>query len=420
MAVHFGWYGSRGTDTNLPTPSPVTRQNVIDFMKSTNPDPYLVPTFDVYMSYGVDLATDMNNYHTLVQEIIGIEGILDDQGNPQLLLQLPIIALNDIQNGVGTAKVLNIEQTYNTNVRVWGYYIEEPNLNDRWSPATVATACGVLTKPVVVNIRSNELQSEYNSYAQAFPTPKVDILSGFHYPLAQNTAEWANISTLGDYFPNSPGPDALIKVRTAAQANGINFWFAAQAYTGLNPSPPHFDTRREPIVQGTGTGRRSPELKWITHRILVEGGRGVLLYHFNRSYDNLHFAEKYMGDQIQGESTNRALDTTPKDNYYQVTGKAQLVSSSGGAIAWTYHYFGNSYWLVVVDKTPDITGVGTRSYTFNCDLETFINNFQFLQERYDNPGSNLTATRVGSTSYMQFSHQMQQGGVKLYRFFCGP
>lgn len=93
MTAHFGWFGTRGVDTNLPTESPVNDSQVGLFMRTPEPvDPYRERTFDIYMSYGVD-GYDIPSYKTFVIEVLGL---LDTEGKPpKLLLKLPIFALDN-------------------------------------------------------------------------------------------------------------------------------------------------------------------------------------------------------------------------------------------------------------------------------------------------------------------------------------
>ena len=344
---------------------------------------------DLYMAYGVEELPDWNAYSEAVDQIIN--DVLA-QGGRQLLLILPHYALNDCeQNHNDTIALEQIKNRYGSHPRVYGFFVEEPNKasetnnENRWHSSTVAAVRQIL-QPLVTNLRAFETTEDtYRSYAEA-----TDWLCGFEYPLDKDTDEWQNIESM--QRNDSP----LVKLR---RSTNHDFWFCAQAYTGV---PTNFDRKRQPLVHGADSSGESFELTWMTYRALVEGAKGILFYHFNRSDDRLHAAVRRMCTRIHTTGLNRALATPFKVNLSKCV--------EGDNVFWTYRFHNNSYWLLVVDANPETPG--TREFVFEYDVESNLSSAHELRNM--NNGSVHPSQHIGGSKH-RFSDTMHRGGYGLYR-----
>ena len=405
MAIQFGWFGTRSRAAGTPTPDPVSNADILSWVGSS---------LGLYMPYGVEGAAGWEQYESWVDDIL--QNALA-RGGRHLLLPLPALALNEIEDSgqLERSFLHRIRDKYDDESRTWGYYIEEPNRpaedavqpanapprrrrrRARWSPETVGVARGSLKKRVVTTVMAaRATMRTYRDYAA-----QTDILCGFHYPLAHDTPEWANIEQL--QAADSP----LVSLKRNTGEGG--FWFCVQAYTGQ----PNFDSRRQPTVHSSGDSRHSFELMWMTHRALVQGARGILFYHHNRSDTELHEAVRRMCERINDCELDEVLAAGNKDRL------ATPVSGMNG-VQWAYRFYRDSYWLLVVDATPETPG--ERSYTFDCSLENSQRSgaFSRVEEVYGAPGVAIPATTRPGRHKKRFSGSMHRGGVKLYRLFCGP
>ena len=85
--IHFGWYGTRAADTDLPTPGPVTRDQVVSWGGCA---------LDTFIPYGMAAAASWDTY----VRVAGNAVALVREGEPiRLLLELPAILWADLRAG---------------------------------------------------------------------------------------------------------------------------------------------------------------------------------------------------------------------------------------------------------------------------------------------------------------------------------
>lgn len=434
MAIHLGWYG------NLS-------------MSSSDVSTYTDDTaMDVLMLFGFRGLADWSTYRTAVNS--ALSNIISSN-DVKLLLELPAYALNYVKNNGGdTSLIEEIGDEYDDEPKVWGYYIEEPNYHG-WDEDVVSDAVTVLGKQTVVNLQSGGVsQQTVNDYASG---TAAGFIGGFMYPLIWNDPnEWENIEKLVD--PNDSN-EILLKLRDNSYGGApfhTKFWFGLQAFDGETFDPAQ--SQRPPIVKtwedadpdgepdtwAQNNPKTSPEFIWMLHRAIYEGADGCLFFAFYRagidasSKTNLRQAVRNIFDLMGDESAHHALSTTPKatsDDSSTDWVRVIEPSTPDDHILYSYHYYGGSYWLLVMDKYPERTGdpypIDLR---IQCNIPLIYDDFVTINQRYGvtqkNDGRGTTipssipspqpdkfrefwADYNGTYSY---ELGLRRGEVKLYRF----
>lgn len=444
MAIQFGWYGTRGSGDDVTDP-PVTEAQIEAWNGSA---------LSVYVSYGLRTQTQWADWQNDAEDVVDL---LDPSDDIRLIMEIPLLALNQIKDNpcepdnVRYAYIDYINSTYgkvsgvDQDSRVYGFYTDEPNWPDHdIDDGTISLATARLGKDFIVMVRPAGAsdasdpgseqppnvypadQDTYSDYAAA----ATDI-AGFWYPLASSSSEWANIEEIAD----TSGQAASMHF-AQNNASGRPFWFAAQAG--------QWSSKRMPVKdQWDNPGKwcddkwHSDELFWMMHRAVYAGAKGVLFYHFNKADANMHAAVYNMCDLLEYESANRALDTTPLATHDNPdTSWVKVIE--GSDILWSYHYYSNSYWLLILDATPETSSGKPHSLKFQCKLgdqggADLFESFSVLNQRYgveqpDGRGTTIAASNNGGTDFKEFrayneqdyDYRLKQGEVKLYRFVCGP
>ena len=391
MAIHFAPMGSRGQKG-------MRHSHLEDHMEGT--------AIDLYMSFGLRTLPHFDNgakkkesyihqVHKILDEVIADSPI-------KLIVSLHKEALNDIREeieaddydglpGPGFFKIDRISTEFDSHGKVWGYYIEEPNwANQNWSDDVVNAAKGHLTKPVIAMVRTAggrdagnpddpdtmdkpANQQTFDDYAVA-----SNQIAGFDYP--HSRSQWSNIEVIAD----SGRPLRYLADNTP----GKDFWFSVE------------------VNDGSHRQTTEAEIKWMTHRALIEGAQGIFFFSFLRANEGGRQAIENVCQEIEDKVTNDAMDTAVLDN------EAELVSGTDVVFAYRKHC--GDYWLLVADKKPETPG--TRNFTIKCNLGSDFNNLIFLREMYDAPSTSIPTTNPGN-NYKKFDGVLDRGGVKLYRFF---
>ena len=378
MAIHFAPIGTRGNNGT-------THSHLEDYMEGTS--------IDLYMSFGLRDLGSIDAYIDKANEIL--DNVIADSPI-KLILVIHKDALDDIRGLAESEgrfdKIDTISDEFDDHSKVWGYYIEEPNFEDHnWSDANVSTAKGRLTKPVITMVRTAGGQ---NAAYPADPTTKdnpanqltfndyagaSNQIAGFDYP--NSSSEWSNVEQIADSYRPL---DYL-----AGNTHDKEFWFT---------------------VEVKDIGKRESteaEIKWMTHRAIIAGAKGIFFYSFARAAaEGGKQAVENVCQQIEDKVTNDAMDTAVLDD------DAELVSGTDVVFAYRKHC--GDYWLLVADKHPE--SPGTKNFTIKCDLGNDFNDFDFLREMYDAPSTNISTTEPGN-NYKQFEDSLERGEVKLYRFF---
>lgn len=366
MAIHFAPMGSRGEEEY------VSHSDLENYMENT--------AIDLYLSFGLRTDTDTSRYISTINTLLngGEDGVIDDSPI-KLIIELQEAALDDLTGqNPDYDKIDAIANAFSSHSKVGGFFIEEPNLNDRWPASTVVNRAQTRlggTKPLIVDIyRSGADQSVYNSYASY-----CDYLAGYYYPHPQGS--WTNIEDIVD--TNMP----LYYMKNATPATP--FYFCVEVKDSDDSEMPS-----------------EAEINWMTHRSLVYGASGIFFYNWLR--------RKTAGDSEDVKSVCENISDVNLPYILSQTNKDSLVSGSMSYVAFSYRQSDSDYYLLVVDDDPETTG--SRSFVADCDLENLFNYFDHCEEIYHNPGTSVTVHDAGGTK-KRLSGSVNQGQVKLYRFF---
>ena len=267
-------------------------------------------------------------------------------------------------------------------------------------------------------------QTTYNDYAA-----KCEEIAGFWYPMQPSSQQVVafksveEIQDTNDEHQNS----CLHYVTNNNQSKPA--WFAVQSAATSG--------KREPLseqldVPDTGYDNKwfSAEWFWMLHDAIYYGTKGVLFYHWYYASTNFKSAVHDMCEMIDDESTQKALDSTTLASSAS-TNTSEVVwitPTSMTNILWSYHYFSGSYWLLVMDKTPETT-TGTQQLKFKVNLHSDHGGFVVLNDRYNvwqtqGRGLSLVVTDPGGdwkqhdTGTSDTDRMLGQGKVFMYRFVC--
>jgi len=364
MAIHFAPMGTRGGDYG-----PVSHSDLENYMENT--------AIDLYLSYGVRTEQNTSTYISLVNDLL--DDVIDDS-SIKLIIDLQEEALNDLTGqNPDYDRIDDIADAFSSHSKVGGFFIEEPNYNDRWPANTVVDRAKTRlnsSKPLIVDIyRSSADQSVYNSYASY-----CDFLAGYYYPHPQGS--WTNIEDIVN--TNTP----LYYMKNASPATP--FYFCVEV-KDIDPY----------------TMPSEAEINWMTHRALVYGASGIFFYNWSRRDD--------AGDSDDVKNVCEAISDADLHNILPRTNKDSLVSESLGTVVYSYRQSGGGdYYLLVVEKTPETSG--SHSFEAYCDLEGGYSYFDHCEEIYHNPGTSVTVHDGGGTK-KRLNGSIDRGQVKLYRFF---
>ena len=430
MAIQFGWYGTRGTGSDVTDP-PVTESQV---------ESWFGTALSVYVSYGLRTQTDWSNWQSDAEHVVDLFDTGDDV---KLIMEIPTLAWDQIKDNqfdyidwINTTygKVNGVDQ----DSRVHAFYVDEPNWREHnIDKTTVGKAQDHLGKDLIVMIRpagaqdpdnptddNPANQATYNGYAS-----EAAIIAGFNYPLASSTAEWANIEKI----QAESGQDASLHF-AHNNSSGKPFWFVVQAHQESGKRMP-VKARWSSPESWANNKWHSDELFWMMHRAIYAGAKGVLLYHFNKSDSAMHEAVFNLCDMMKYESAHLALETAPlASSASPDTSWVKVLEGSN--LLWSYHYYSSSYWLLVLDGHPESTAGKPQNLKFQCKLGdqggvNLFNRFQVLNQRYgveqpDGRGTTIAASNNGGTKFKEFraydetdyDYRLRRGEVKLYRFKC--
>ena len=376
MALHFGWFGNTdgGPDNDqlklMEDPNPANAY----YNRGT--------AIDRYMWFGLRTLGNFNSYRDFADAVVEMV----DGTSIKVLLEIPTAAAGD-EDFIDA-----IEDRYNIVSAVGGYFLEEPPIQvPPWTPNEVAALKAALTKDLVVSIQQAASPNDYQTWAT-----RSNELLGYDYSLTDPPDEvWKNIETL----------TALGKLDTATD----DFWYAIQAYYVIY-------------------AKRSPtkyELWWQTHRPIIDLAKGVMFYNYYAQDDpsSVILNVNDMAAQIRYESCHAAFDTAElKSTHVENLGDSNLL--------YSYRYYSNDYWLLVMDKDPQTDSTPTSDYPkqvkFKCDLGSRFSEFDVLNNRYANYYEDGTTGRVvGVTdpggTWKQFdddgTYGIGRGEVRMYRFF---
>lgn len=342
-------------------------------------------TIDVYMSYGLRSSGDFSTYKSNINGIL--DNVIKDTGI-KLLARLPAYALDAIRDRNDTAEIEAIASEFDTESKIWAYYIDEPNnATNNYTDADVDAARGKLGKDLISAVDTNGAnQQTFDDYAKV-----SDIICGWDYP--NSTSEWSNIGSIGD----TDHPLHYLKNNSFSGTPSCRpYWFCVE-------------------LQDNGS-QRAPtqaEVNWMTHRAIYDGVTGILYYSFEHADSTSRTYMKNICSTINTYRAQEILATTQQHG---------LVSQLSGAdILWAYYKYDREYYLLVLDGDPEHTGSSTRNYAFECSLENQTNfaDFGSLLSLYN--GSVAITTSAGTASYTKkFSDSLTVGQVKLYRFVIQP
>ena len=414
MAIKLGWYGTRGQGG--------TTEEDMDAMANTG--------LTSYVSYGLwnqSWAQWKTDADAVIQQLKD-----SDADDVNLIMELSEHAWADISN-----KMDDINGWYDSEARVAGYYVDEPNLPAKnITDGMVQQAAGILDKPLYVMIRpsggkdpadpdktpvEDADQSTYNGYAE-----DCDKIAGFWYPMGGSSSpEWTDIEEI----QATSGQSASLYFATNNNQSKPA-WFAVQSAPTGNQREPKQAVQDVPDTGYDGK-RFSAEWFWMVHKAIYHRCEGILFYNNYDASDNFKAAVHDMcRDLINYESANRALETTPlATNESQDADDEVVFLEPSGApnILWSYHYFSDSYWLLVIDENAESDSGKPRRLEFKVNLHDRFNDFVVLNNRYNiwqsqGRGLSLATTNPGGNwkqhdTLSNFDdRKLGQGQVFLYRY----
>jgi hypothetical protein len=399
---------------------------------------------NVYMSYGL-WDQSWASWQTDAAAVVAL--LKSSQAvNVNLIMEVSKAAIDDLRGTPDNTKIDYINTTFgktgstDNESRVLAFYIDEPNLPTKnINDALVGLVEGRLNKPLISMIRpagGRDAQNPntpvtpddwanqftYNDYAL-----KCEEIAGFWYPMGNSgSAEWADIEEIQD----TGGQQASLTYATNNNQSD-------PAWFGMQSGP--VGSQREPKsaqltnIPDTGYDDKwfSAEWFWMLHSAIYRGVKGVLFYHWFYASANFRTAVHDMCVMIDDESTHKALETTPLANSSTADPSSEVVwitPTSMTDILWSYHYYSGSYWLMVMDKTPETT-TGTQQLKFKVNLHDRHGSFVVLNNRYNvwqsqGRGLSLPCTNPGGT-WKQYDSgtspavgMLSQGKVYIYRFIC--
>jgi hypothetical protein len=415
--IHFGWYGTRAADKELPTPGPVTRDQVVGWYGTA---------LNTYIPYGMAAAASWDTYVRVAGESI----CLVRPGEPvRLLLELPMILWADLRAGdtqraMGWLADANerwgMVHAEDREPRVLGFYADEPNHPSKNIPAdTLARARAALTKPLTAVVcpggsrdpfhpmvtpllRSD--QGTHDALARC-----VSQVGGYCYPLATGAPEWARIERL----QTQDGYDGSLLY---CQRNGAPFLYAIQ--TQEEPGGkrmPLVRTLTHPRVWADGRAW-SDELCWMVHRAMLAGAGTIMFYSWNRADAQRHEAVWNLCRLIDAEGANcilagRALASSDRPE------PAWCQLPDGASIHYTYHYWRGDFYLLVVDAHPESA---TERPALTCTCRTLapptVVTDRYGLELSGGPDTPVPAAWSEDTGCVAVEvAPLRQGEVRLYR-----